>query len=59
MRDNASALEVSPTRNVESARTTEEIRLAQIAASTRNAIAEAKTKTKHQRYMRLSLSENK
>jgi hypothetical protein len=51
------ALEVSPTRNVESAVTTETIRLAKIAASTRNAMAAVKKTAKHQRNMRLALCE--
>ena len=45
-----SALDVSPTRKEESAATTETIRLAQIAASTRNATAEVRTSAKNQRY---------
>ena len=49
IRRSVSALDVSPRRKVESAVTTETMRLAYIAASTRNAMAEMTKTAKHHR----------
>lgn len=49
IRRSVSALEVSPMRKVDSAVTTEAIRFAYIAASTRNAMAEMTRTAKHHR----------